>query len=102
MSTELDQRIRHLLQEVDSAAAPHEVPAPSEVWSRVQFRLAYRPRKETYTWLGSPILIAVYLLAFLMWSTSTAWINLGLIAMLAVSIVSSMLLCVHGARKIRS
>lgn len=101
MSSELDQRIRHMLQQVDSAAEPHEVPAPSEVWSRVQFRLAYRPRNETYSLLGGPIVIAVSLLAFLMWSTSTAWINLSIIAIIAISIVSSVLLCILGARKIR-
>jgi len=102
MPEELEQRIRHTLQEADSAAAPHELPAPSQVWSRLQFRLAYRRRRETYASHASTILVAVYLLAFLMWSTWSPWLGAGLIAVLAPAAAVAVFLCVQLSRKFRS
>jgi hypothetical protein len=85
MPEKLEQRIHQLLQEVDSAAAPHDLPTPSQAWSRLQLRLAYRPRSETYASHASTILVAVYLLAFLMWSAWSTWLNASLIAVLALA-----------------
>jgi hypothetical protein len=102
MSKELEQRIRCTLQEADSAAAPHELPAPSQVWSRVQFRLAYRPRRETYASHASTILVAVYLLAFLMWRAWSTWLNASLIAVLALAAAAAVFLGMHVSRKFRS
>jgi fatty acid desaturase len=102
MPEEMEQRIRHTLQEADSAAAPHELPNPSQVWSRLQFRLAYRPRKETYASHVSTILVAVYLLAFLMWSTWSTWLDASLIAVLAPATAAAVFLCMHVSRNFRS
>jgi fatty acid desaturase len=102
MSEELEQRIRYTLQEADSVAAPHELPAPSQVWSRLQFRLAYRPRRETYASHASTILVAVYLLAFLMWSAWSTWLNSSLIGVLALAAAAAVFLCMHVSRKFRS
>jgi hypothetical protein len=102
MSKELEQRIRCTLQEADSAAAPHELPAPSQVWSRLQFRLAYRPRRETYASHASTILVAVYLLAFLMWRAWSTWLNASLIAVLALAAAAAVFLGMHVSRKFRS
>ena len=101
MSEELEQRIHQLLQEVDSAAAPHEPPAPSEVWSRLQLRLAYRPRREIYASHASTILVAGYLLGFVMWSTWSTWLNASLIAVLALAAAAATFLCMHISRKFR-
>ncbi len=102
MPEELEQRIRHMLQEADSAAAPHELPAPSQVWSRLQFRLAYRPRRDTYAPDGSTILVAVSLLAFLMWSTWSTWLDASLIAVLVPAAAAAVFLCMHVSRNFRS
>jgi fatty acid desaturase len=102
MPEELEQRIRHKLQEADSAAAPHELAAPSQVWSRLQFRLAYRPRRDTYATHGSIILVAVYLLAFLTWSTWSTGLDASLIAVLAAAAAVAVFLCMHVSRNFRS
>ena len=102
MPEELEQRIRHALQDADAAAALHDLPAPSQVWSRLQFRLAYRPRRETYASHASAILVAVYLLAFLMWSTWSTWLNASLIAVLAPAAAAAVFLCMHVSRNFRS
>jgi fatty acid desaturase len=102
MPEKLEQRIHQLLQEVDSASAPHELPAPSQVWSQLQFRLAYRPRRETYTSHATTILVAVYLLAFLMWGTWSTRLNLSLIAVLALAAAAAGFLCMHVSRHFRS
>src|SRR6202047_58613 len=98
MPEDLEQRIRHTLREADSAAAPHELPAPSQVWSRLQFRLAYRPRRETYASHVSTILIAVYLLAFLMWTPWSPGLDASLIAVLAPATAAAVFLCMHVSR----
>jgi hypothetical protein len=102
MPEELEQRIHQLLREVDSAAAPHELAAPSQVWSRLQLRLAYSPRRETYTSHATTILVAVYLLAFLIWSTWSTRLNLSLIAVLALATAAAGFLCMRVARHFRS
>jgi hypothetical protein len=102
MPEELEQRIHQWLQEADSAAAPQELPAPSQVWSRLQFRLAYRPRRETYASHVSTILVVIYLLAFLMSSAWSTRLNLSLIAVLALAVAAAGFLCVHVARHFRS
>jgi fatty acid desaturase len=102
MPEELEQRIRHMLQEADSAVAPHELPAPSQVWSRLQFRLAYRPRREAYASHITTILVAVYLLAFLMWSTWSTWLDASLIAVLAPAAAAAAFLYMHVSRNFRS
>lgn len=101
MPEELEQRIHQLLLEVDSTAAPHELPAPSQVWSRLQLRLAYRPRRETYASHASSILVAVYLLVFLMWSAWSTWLSASLIAVLAFAAAAATFLCMHISRKFR-
>jgi fatty acid desaturase len=102
MPEELKQRIHQLLQEVDSAAAPRELPAPSQVWSRLQFRLAYRPRREAYAPHASTVLVAVYLLAFLMWSAWSTWLNASVFGVLTLAAAAAGFLCMHVSRRFRS
>jgi len=102
MPEELEQRIHQLLQEADSAAAPHELPAVSQVWSRLHFRLAYRPRRETYAFHAGTIPVAVYLLAFLMWSAWSTRLHSGLITALTVAAAVAVFLCRHVSRTFRS
>jgi hypothetical protein len=102
MPEELEQRIQQLLQKVDSGAAPHELPAPSLVWSRLQLRLAYRPRRETFASHASAILAAVYLLAFLMWSAWSTWLTASVIAVLALASAAAAFLCMRVSRNFRS
>jgi hypothetical protein len=102
MPEELDQRIHQWLQEADSAAAPQELPAPSQVWSRLQFRLAYRPRIEAYAPHASTILVVVYLLAFLMWSTWSTSLHSSLIAVLVLAVAAAGFLCMLVSRHFRS
>jgi hypothetical protein len=102
MPEELDQRIRHMLQEVDVAAAPHEVPSPAKVWSQLQFRLHYRPRRKTDAFHGSVTFVAFYLLALLMWNTRFAWLNLSLAIVLASAAVAAAFLYLLASRSFRS
>jgi hypothetical protein len=102
MTEHLEQRIRHLLETADSAAAPHELPPASQVWSRMQFRLAYRPRRETYASRAGAILVAVYILSFLMWSAWSTWLNASLITVLTLAAAAAGFLCMHISRRFRS
>lgn len=102
MSEELKQQIRYTLQEADSEAAPHELPSASQLWSRLQFRLAYRPRRKTGASHASILLVAVYLLAFMMWSAWPAWLNASLIAVLALAAAAAVFLCMQVSRTFRS
>jgi VIT1/CCC1 family predicted Fe2+/Mn2+ transporter len=102
MPEELDQRIRHMLQEVDAAAAPHELPGTRQVWSQLQFRLRYRPRRTTDAFQGSFIFVAIYLLVLLMWNTQFAWLNLSLAIVLASAAVAGASLSLLVSRSFRS
>jgi hypothetical protein len=102
MPEKLEQRIHQWLQEADSAAVPQELPTPSQLWSRLQFRLAYRPRRETYASHASTILVVAYTLSFLMWSAWSTRLNLSLIAVLALAVAAAGILCMHVSRTFRS
>lgn len=102
MPEELEQQIQQWLQEADSAATPHELPAASQVWSRLQFRLAYRPRRETYTSHAGTILVVVYLLAFLMWTSWSIGPGLSLIGVLALAVAAAGFFCMQVSRHFRS
>ena len=103
MPEELDQRIRHMLQHVDAAAASHELPGAPQVWSQMQFRLRYRPRtKTTDAFHGSVTFVAICLLALLMWNTQFAWLNLSLAIVLASAAVAGASLCLLVSRSFRS
>lgn len=102
MPEELDQRIRHMLQNLDAAAAPRELPGAPQVWSQLQFRLRYRPRTKTDAFHGSFTFVAIYLLALLMWNTQFAWLNLSLTIVLAFAAVAGASLCLLVSRSFRS
>jgi hypothetical protein len=102
MPEELDQRIRHMLHDVDAAAMPHELPAPPQMWSQLQFRLRYRPRKQADTFHGSVIFVAIYVVAMLMWNTQFAWLNLSLTIVLAFAAVAGASFCLLVSRSFRS
>jgi hypothetical protein len=91
-----------MLQHVDAAAAPHELPGAPQVWSQMQFRLRYRPRTKTEAFHGSATFVAICLLALLMWNAQFAWLNLSLAIVLASAAVAGASLCLLVSRSFRS
>jgi hypothetical protein len=102
MTEELKQQIRHAFEQVDEAAPPHDLPASGQVWSRLQFQLAYRPRRNSYSSHTGTLLVALYLFAFLMWMTWSGWLRASLIAVLASAAAASGFLFLHGSRRFSS
>lgn len=95
MSEGLHQQIRHMLEEVDTLAPPHDLPAAGQVWSRLKFRLAYHPRRESFASHASIVLIAVYLFVFLMWITWWKWLSASLVVVLMFAAAAAIFLCLH-------
>jgi hypothetical protein len=101
MAEELDQQMRHTLAQIDEAAPPHDLPTSAQVWSRLQFRLAYRARGENYAAHTSTLFAALYLLGFLVWITWSGWLSASLIALLAFAAAAGGWLCLRVSRRFR-
>jgi hypothetical protein len=101
MTEELKQQIRHAFEQVDAAAPPHDLPASRQVWSRLQFQLAYRPRGNSYSSHTGILLVALYLFGFLMWMSWSGWLSASLVAVLASAAAASGFLCLHVSRRFR-
>jgi hypothetical protein len=102
MSEELEQDIRNILDRLDEAALTHDLPASAEMWSRLQFRLAYRPRSNRYASQASTLLAALYIFAFLMWFTWSGWLSVSLLAITVSAATASLYLTLHVSRIFRS
>jgi hypothetical protein len=102
MRDELQRQIRHTLESVDESASPHDLPTSAQVWSRLQFRLAYRPPTNRYTSQAGTLLAALYVLAFLMWFTWTGCSSAGLLAVLGFAACAAVYLLLHVSRSFRS
>lgn len=97
----LQQQIQHTLESLDEAAPRLDLPTSAQVWSRLQFRLAYRPRRDRYTWLAGTLLVALYVLAFLMWLTWSGWWSASLLAVLGSAAGAALYLLLHVSRIFR-
>jgi hypothetical protein len=102
MPEELDQQIHHALTELDASSPAHDLPSDAEVWSRLQFRLAYRLRAAKFTAHTGALPAAVYVLALLVWVTWSRSLSAGLIAVLAIAAVVAGALCLRVSRMFRS
>jgi hypothetical protein len=102
MPEKLQQQIRYALQQVDAEAPVHDPPTSAQVWSRLQFRLAYRARRDSDTSHTGILFAAMYLLAFLMWMTWSEWFSASLIAVLASAAAAAGFLCLHISRSFRN
>lgn len=97
----LQQQIHHTLKSLDEAAPPHDLPTPAQVWSRLQFRLAYRPGRDRYTSQAGTLLAALYILAFLMWFTWSGWLTTSLLAVLGSAAGTALYLLLRVSRIFR-
>jgi len=96
------REIQDLFGQLDAAAPPHDLPASGQVWSRLQFRLAYRPRKDSDGSDTGSLLVAAYVLAFLIWTYWSGWLSAGLIAALASAAAAAAFLLLRVSRYFRS
>lgn len=96
------QQVRSALEQMEAAAPPHDLPTSAQVWSRLQFRLAYRPRRDGSTWQPSTLLVALYVLALLLWTTRTGWLSVSLLAVLACAAVAAAYIALRVSRSFRS
>lgn len=102
MKEELQQQIRHALEQLEMAAPPHDLPTSTEVWSRLQFRLAWRPRGKGHTFETGALLAALYVLAFVLWTTWSGWLSESLLAVLAGATAAAVFFFLQVSRSFRS
>lgn len=102
MKEELRQQIRHALEQLEMAAPPHDLPTSTQVWSRLQFRLAWRPRGKGHTFEADSLLAALYVLAFTLWTTWSGWLSESLLAVLACAAAAAVFLFLQVSRSFRS
>jgi len=102
MKEELPQQIRRAIVQSETAAAPHNLPTSRQAWSRLQFRLAYRPPRGRYTVHASTLPVALYVLAFLIWMTWSGWLSASLLAVLTSAAAAAVSLLLHISRIFRS
>jgi len=94
--------IRSALQQSDSMAEPHNLPTAAEVWSRLQFRLAYQPPRLRYLSEAGTLLPALYVLVFVIWATTSVCSGATLLAVLASAAVAAVFLALRASRFLRS
>lgn len=99
---EEQQQIRHALEQLEKAAPPHHLPTSMQVWSRLQFRLAWRPRGKGDALQASTLLAAVYVLVFMLWTTWSGSLSESLLAVLACATVAAGCLFLQVSRSFRS
>ena len=96
------QQIRRALEQIDEAAPSHTLPTSAQVWSRLQFRLAYRPRRDRYNAQEGTLMPALYILAFLLWFTWSGWLSVSFLAVLGSATGVAMYFLLHLSRVFRS
>ena len=102
MKEELQQKIRQAIDQLESAAEPHDLPTSAQAWSRVQFRLAYRPRTNRYASQTGSLLAAVYILSFLVWTTWSGLLSASFLALLTSAAAAAVFLFLQASRSFRS
>lgn len=102
MPEDLQQQIRQALERLETPAQSHILPTSAQAWSRLQFRLAYRARGADSGSHTGALLAALYVLAFLIWTTGSEWLSASLLAVLASAAVAVVFLFVHIGRRFRN
>ncbi len=93
-----DQLIREVFAHPDAQAVPDDLSTAAEAWSRLQFRLAYRPRRDKFTLRTGTLLAALYVLAFLIWVSWSGWMSAGLLVVVAAAATAAIFLLRHASR----
>ena len=101
MREELPQQIRRAIVQSETAIAPHNLPTSAQVWSRLQFRLSYRPPRDRYAVHASTLPVALYVLAFLIWMTWSGWLSASLLAVLTSAVAAAVFLLLRVSRVFR-
>jgi hypothetical protein len=101
MSEKAKPQIRRALQQLD-ASIDLNLPTVEEVWSRSQFRLAYRRRRCNSTSHTEMLFAAFYVLAVMLWTAWAGWFSIGLLAMVAFAAVAACVFMRHISGSFRS
>jgi hypothetical protein len=101
MPEKTEQPIRRALEQLD-AATDVTVPAAGQVWSRTQFRLAYRPRRNAGASHFGMLLAGLYVLALMLWTTWSGWFSIGLLTMVVFAAVAACVFARSISRSFRS
>lgn len=99
---EEQQQIRNALEQLERASPPHHLPTSTQVWSRLQFRLGWRPRDRGYTLQAGALLVALYVLTFVLWTNWSGWLSKSLLAVLACAAGAAVFLFLQVSRSFRS
>jgi len=94
--------IRTAIEQSAALAPTHELPASAEVWSRLQFRLAYRPPRPRYLSQTGTLVTALYVLAFLVWATGSGRSCATMLVVLASAALAAILLLRRASQFFRS
>ena len=78
-----DERVQEQMRVAFQTVPLHDLPTSTQVWSRLQFRLSYRPRTAPHFPQTNTLMVALYILGFLMWLTWSGWLSASLLAILA-------------------
>jgi|SRR5580704_2178938 hypothetical protein len=101
MSEKAKQQICRALQQLH-AATELNLPTAEEVWSRSEFRLAYRRRRRNSASDAAMLLPAFYGLAVVLWTAWSGWSSIGLLAMVAFAAVAACVFVRNISRSFRS
>ena len=101
MPEKTEQPIRHALEQLN-AATDLTVPTAGQVWSRSQFRLAYRPRRNAGASHFGMLLAGLYVLALVLWTAWSGWSSIGLLTMVAFAAVAACVFARSISRSFRS
>lgn len=101
MKEELQEQIRRALEQQEKAAPPHDLPTSTQVWSRLQFRLASRPRGKGDALQAGVLLTALYVLGFVL-CTTWGWLSESLLAVLACAAAAAAFLFLQVSRSFRT
>jgi hypothetical protein len=97
-----DAQIREALEQIDAMGPAHDIPTAPQMWSRLQFRLAYTARKKRARADTDALLIAAFVLGFVMWMTWSSWQSASLIVVLTAAAAVGAVFCLGFRRTFRS
>lgn len=101
MPEKTEEQIRRALEQLN-AATDLTLPIAGQVWSRSQFRLAYRPRRNAGASHFLMLLAGLYVLALVLWTTWSGWSSIGLLTMVAFAVVAACVFARSISRSFRS
>lgn len=101
MPEKAEEQIRRALEQLN-AATDLTLPTAGLVWSRSQFRLAYRPRRNADASHFGTLLAGLYVLALMLWTTWSGWSSIGLFTMVTFAAVAACVFAASISRSFRS